>query len=201
MKIYPDSIERLIKCLNRLPGIGRRSAERIVGYILRVQVEEIKLLVQSIEKVKKTIRLCQICRNFSESDVCEICKDERRNRSLICVVENPQDVMAIEKSSNFNGLYHVLGGAISPLEGKGQDELQIQSLLSRIKQGKIQEIILAMDADAEGEATALYLTQLLNPTQIKISRIGIGIPSGANLEYLDSTTIASALEGRREIQK
>ena len=109
--------------------------------------------------------------------------------------------MAIEKSSNFNGLYHVLGGAISPLEGKGQDELQIRSLLSRIKQGNIQEIILAMDADAEGEATALYLTQLLKPTQIRISRIGIGIPSGANLEYLDSTTIASALEGRREIQK
>ena len=201
MKAYPDSIERLIKCLNRLPGIGRRSAERIVGYILHVQEEEIKLLVQSILKVKQTIRLCSICCNFSESDVCEICKDDRRNRSLICIVENPQDVMAIEKSSNFNGLYHVLGGAISPLEDKGQDELQIQSLLSRIKQGEIQEIILAMDADAEGEATALYLTQLLKPTQITISRIGIGIPSGANLEYLDSTTIASALEGRREIQK
>ena len=201
MKAYPDSIERLIKCLNRLPGIGRRSAERIVGYILHAQAEEIKLLVQSIERVKKTIRLCHICCNFSESDICDICKDERRNRSLICVVENPQDVMAIEKSSNFNGLYHVLGGAISPLEGKGQDELQIRSLLSRIKQGNIQEIILAMDADAEGEVTALYLTQLLKPTQIKISRIGIGIPSGANLEYLDSTTIASALEGRREIKK
>jgi len=201
MKAYPDSIERLIRCLNRLPGIGRRSAERIVGYILHAPEEEIRLLAQSIQKVKKTIRLCRICRNFSESDVCDICEDQKRNRSLICIVENPQDVMAIEKSSNFNGLYHVLGGAISPLEGKGQDELQIQSLLSRIKQSNIKEIILAMDADAEGEATALYLTQLLKPTQIRISRIGIGIPSGANLEYLDSTTIASALEGRREIQK
>ena len=201
MKAYPDSIERLIRCLNRLPGIGIRSAERIVGYILHAPEEEIRLLAQSIQKVKKTISLCRICRNFSESDVCDICEDQKRNRSLICIVENPQDVMAIEKSSNFNGLYHVLGGAISPLEGKGQDELQIQSLLSRIKQSNIKEIILAMDADAEGEATALYLTQLLKPTQIKISRIGIGIPSGANLEYLDSTTIASALEGRREIQK
>ncbi len=200
MAIYPDSIERLIRCFTRLPGIGRRSAERIVSYVLHTQEEEIRLLVNSIQQVKKTIRFCRVCRNFSESDVCAICRDEKRDRSLLCIVENRQDVMAIEKSGNFNGLYHVLGGAISPLEGKEHNQLEIQSLLSRIKQSNIREIILAMDADAEGEATALYLTQLLKPTQIKLTRIGVGIPSGANLEYVDSTTLASALDGRRAIQ-
>lgn len=200
MAIYPNSIERLIRCLTKLPGIGRRSAERILGYILHTKSEEVKLLIYSIQEVKRTIRLCRICRNFSESEVCAICQDGKRDRSLICIVENPQDVMAIEKSGNFNGLYHVLGGAISPLEGREHNQLEVGSLLSRIKQGNIQEIILAMDADAEGEATALYLTQLFKPTQIKLTRIGVGIPSGANLEYVDSTTLASALDGRRVIQ-
>ena len=200
MAIYPDSIERLIQGLMRLPGLGRRSAERIVSYILHTQEEEVRLLVQSIQQAKKSIRFCRICRNFSESDVCAICQDEKRDHSLLCIVENPQDVMAIEKSNNFNGLYYVLGGAISPLEGKKHEQLEIESLLSRIKQGSIQEIILAMDADAEGEATALYLAQLLRPTRIKLARIGMGIPSGANLEYVNSTTIASALDGRRVIQ-
>ena len=201
MAIYPDSIEKLIQCLVKLPGIGRRSAERIVSYILHTREDNVRLLAQSIEQAKKTIRLCRICQNFSESEVCVICQDMRRDRSLLCIVENPQDVMAIEKSGKFSGLYHVLGGAISPLEAKPGQELQIQSLLPRIKEGKIQEIILAMDADAEGEVTALYLTQLLRPTQVKLSRIGVGIPSGANLEYVDSSTLASALDGRRAIQK
>jgi len=200
MAIYPDPIKRLIQCLMKLPGIGRRSAERIVGYILHAQEEQVRLLAQSIQHVKKTIRLCRICRNFSASDICTICQDQKRDHSLLCIVENPQDVMAIEKSGNFNGFYHVLGGAISPLEGKGIGEPETESLLLRIRQGNIREIILAMDADVEGEATALYLTQLLKPTQIKLTRIGVGIPSGANLEYVDSTTLASALNGRRIIQ-
>jgi recombination protein RecR len=200
MAIYPDSIERLIQCLTRLPGIGRRSAERILSYILHASQKEVGALAQSIQQVKQTIRLCRVCKNFSESDVCSICQDARRDHSLLCVVENPQDVIAIEKSANFNGVYHVLGGAISPLEGKEHKDLEIDSLLFRIKQGKIKEVILAMDPDAEGEATALYLTQLLKPSRIKLSRIGIGIPSGANLEYVDSTTLASALDGRRAIQ-
>jgi len=201
MAIFPDSIENLIQCLIKLPGIGRRSAERIVGYILDTPEDRIRFLVQNIQQVKKNIRLCRICQNFSETDVCAICQDEKRDHSLLCIVENPQDVTAIEKSGNFNGLYHVLGGAISPLEERGHQEPRIQSLLLRIKQSNIQEIILAMDADAEGEATALYLTQLFKPVQIKLSRIGMGIPSGANLEYVDSTTLASAMDGRREIQK
>ncbi|MFH1678609.1 MAG: recombination mediator RecR [Candidatus Omnitrophota bacterium] len=200
MSIYPNSIERLIQHLTKLPGIGRRSAERIVGYVLRSQDKEIESLAQSLQQVKKTIRLCRICRNLSESDICTICHDQKRDRSILCVVENPQDVAAIEKSNNFNGSYHVLGGAISPLEGKGHNELEIDSLLLRLKQNTIREIILAMDADVEGETTALYLTHLIKPTQIKITRIGVGIPSGANLEYADSSTIASALEGRRTIQ-
>ena len=200
MAIYPGSIERLIQSLTRLPGIGRRSAERIVSYILHTQDDKVRLLVRSIQQVKEIIRLCRICRNFSESEVCAICQNEKRNRSILCIVENPQDVMAIEKSGNFNGLYHVLGGVISPLEGQEFKEHEIKGLLSRIKQSNIQEVILAMDADAEGEATALYLTQLLKPTRIKLTRIGMGIPSGANLEYVDSTTIASALDGRRAIQ-
>ncbi len=200
MAVYSKSIERLICCLTKLPGVGRRSAERIVDYILHTQEEEAILLAQSIQQVKKTIRLCKICRNFSESEVCGICQDEKRDRSLLCIVEHPQDVMAIEKSDNFKGMYQVLRGTISPLEDKGHKELEIESLLSRIKQGNIREIILAMDADAEGEATALYLTQLLKPTKIKLTRIGVGIPSGANLEYVDSSTLASALEGRRTIQ-
>lgn len=200
MAIYPDSIRRLIECLIKLPGIGRRSAERIVSYILHAQPQQVKLLIQSMQQVKQAIRLCRICRNFSESDICAICTDEKRDHSTLCIVENPQDVMAIEKSANFNGLYHVLGGAISPLEGRPHEELEIKTLLTHIKQGNIREIILAMDADAEGEATALYLTQLLKPTLIKLTRIGMGIPSGANLEYIDSTTIASAIDGRRAIQ-
>jgi len=200
MTIYPESIEKLIRCLIKLPGIGRRSAERIVDYILHTRDQEVRLLAQSIQQVKQTIRLCRMCGNFSDSEVCAICQDDKRERSLLCIVQNPQDVMAIEKSGNFNGLYYVLGETISPLEGKGLKSPEIENLLSRIKQSNIQEIILAMDADAEGEATALYLTQLLKPTQIKLSRIGVGIPSGANLEYLDSSTIASALEGRRTIQ-
>ncbi|MFC1658833.1 recombination mediator RecR [Candidatus Omnitrophota bacterium] len=199
MAIYPDSIERLIQYLVKLPGIGRRSAERIVGYILHTPKDYVKSLVQSIYQVKQSIRLCRLCHNFSETEVCTICQNAERDRSLLCVVENPQDVMAIEKSANFNGLYHVLGGAISPLEDKSERQLEIESLLSRIKQGGVKEIILAMDADAEGEATALYLTQLLKPAKIKLSRIGMGIPSGANLEYLDSSTLASALNGRRPI--
>ena len=200
MAVYPDSIKRLIQCLMKLPGIGRRSAERIVSYILHTQEEQVRLLAQSIQQVKKTIRFCRICRNISESDICEICQDQKRDGSLLCIVENPQDVMAIEKSGNFKGTYYVLGGAISPLEGKGIGKPETESLLSRLRQGNIREIILAMDADTEGEATALYLTQLLKPTQIKLTRIGVGIPSGANLEYVDSTTLASALDGRRTIQ-
>lgn len=200
MTIYPKPIEKLIRHLTKFPGIGRRSAERIVGYILEAADKEVELLAQSIQETKRTIRLCRICRNFSESEVCEICQDQKREHSLICVVENPQDVIAIEKSGNFNGIYYVLGGAISPLEGRGHKELEVQGLLSLIKQGNVREVILATDADAEGEVTALYLTQLLKPTQVKLSRIGVGIPSGANLEYIDSSTIASALEGRRTIQ-
>jgi len=200
MATYPESINKLIECLVKLPGIGRRSAERIVEYVLtNASSEEIKSLADAFRYIKENIRLCKICNNLSEKEICAICQDNNRRRSVICVVENYVDVIAIEKSGKYNGLYHVLLGVISPLEGKGPQDLKIQGLLERIKQGNIQEIIIATDADTEGEATAIYLTDLLKPLNIKITRIGVGVPFGSNLEYADASTLAHALEFRRQI--
>jgi len=199
MTIYPESINRLIERLMKLPGIGRRSAERIVEYILKTSSSEIKSLSEAIAEVKNRIKLCRICNNLSEEEVCSVCKDERRLRSIVCIVENPSDVIAIEKSGGFKGLYHVLLGSISPLEGKGPNDLKIDGLLKRIKEENIQEIIIATDIDTEGETTALYLNKLLKPLGVKITRIGVGVPFGSNLEYIDPSTLAHALESRRQI--
>ena len=199
MSSYTESVEKLINRLVRLPGIGRRSAERIVGYILSAPPEEIKGLAQAIYKTKENVRLCRICNNLSEQDACRICQDPKRRKDVICIVENQSDVSAIEKAGTFDGAYHVLMGSISPLEGKGPSDLRIEGLMQRLKQNNIREVILATDADTEGETTALYLTKLLKPTGVKISRIGFGIPVGSNLEYADSTTLSRALEARREI--
>lgn len=199
MSTYIESIEKLIERLIKFPGIGRRSAERIVGYILNASLEEIRNLSQAILKVKENVRFCRICHNLSEQDECAICRDLKRNRSLLCVVEKPNDVTSIEKTGTFNGLYHVLMGAIAPLEGKGPSELKIESLISRIKQENIQEVIIATDSDTEGEITALYLTKLIRPLGTKITRIGLGIPMGSNLEYADASTLSKALESRRPV--
>jgi recombination protein RecR len=199
MVTYPESINRLIEKLMKLPGIGRRSAERIVEYILKTPSEEIKSLADLIIEVKENIRLCKVCNNLSEEELCLVCQDKSRQRSVICIVENHTDVMAIEKSGSFKGLYHVLLGSISPLEGKGPSDLKINGLIKRLKEENIQEVIIATDADTEGEATALYLSGLLKPLGIKISRIGMGIPFGSNLEYIDPSTLAHALESRRQI--
>ena len=199
MSVYPESINRLIEKLMELPGIGRRSAERIVEYILKTSSSEIVSLSEAIVEVKNKIKLCRICNNLSEEEICSICKDEKRLHSIICIVENPSDVIAIEKSGGFKGIYHVLLGSISPLEGKGPNDLKIDSLLKRIKEEDIQEVIIATDIDTEGETTALYLTKLIKPLGVKISRIGVGVPFGANLEYIDPSTLAHALESRREI--
>lgn len=199
MSPYTDSIEKLIERLIKLPGIGRRSAERIVGYILNAPSEEIKNLSGAIYKVKENVRLCRICNNLSEQETCKICQDSRRQKDIVCIVEKASDVSAIEKAGNFNGLYHVLLGSISPLEGKGPGDLKINGLISRIKENNIKEVIIATDADIEGETTALYLTKLIKPLGVKLSRIGMGIPMGSNLEYADSTTLSKALESRREI--
>ena len=199
MASYTDSIEKLIDRLIRLPGIGRRSAERIITYILEVSGDEIKKLSEAILKVKENVRFCHICHNLSEQDECAICRDLRRNRSILCVVERPNDITSLEKSGAFNGVYHVLMGAIAPLEGKGPSDLKIDTLINRIKQEKIQEVIIATDSDTEGEITALYLTKLIKPLAVKLSRIGLGLPVGSNLEYTDSATLSKALESRRVI--
>jgi recombination protein RecR len=199
MTTYTESIEKLIEKLIKLPGIGRRSAERIIGYILGASRDEIKGLAEAISKVKESVRFCQVCHNLSEQDLCRICQDNRRKKDLVCIVEKPSDVSAIEKTGNFNGVYHVLLGSIAPLEGKGPGDLKIDSLLRRIKEDKIQEVIIATDADTEGETTALYLAKLIKPLGVKLTRIGLGIPMGSNLEYADTTTLSKALESRREV--
>jgi recombination protein RecR len=199
MPSYTESIEKLIGGLVRLPGIGRRSAERIVSYILGASAGEIKALSDIILKVKESVHSCRICNNLSEAELCRICQDERRHKDLICIVERPSDVTAIEKAGGYPGVYHVLMGAISPLEGKGPSDLKMEGLLQRIKQNNIKEVIIATDADTEGETTALYLAKILKPEGVKLSRIGVGIPMGSNLEYADSATLSKSLESRREI--
>ncbi|MDD3088168.1 MAG: recombination mediator RecR [Candidatus Omnitrophica bacterium] len=199
MANYTESIEKLIEGLIKLPGIGRRSAERVVSYILGAPKEEVKNLAEGIIKVKESVRFCALCHNLSEEDLCKICQDQRRQKDVICIVEKPSDVTAIEKSGSFTGVYHVLLGAISPLEGKGPGDLKIDTLLARIKQASIKEIIIATDADTEGETTALYLTKVIKPLGVRLSRIGLGLPVGSNLEYADSTTLSKSLEARRAI--
>ncbi|MFA6357965.1 MAG: recombination mediator RecR [Candidatus Omnitrophota bacterium] len=199
MANYTASIEKLIECLIKLPGVGRRSAERIVAHVLGASKDEIKILSEALDKVKSSVRSCQICNNLSEEDTCKICQDIRRQKDIVCVVEKPSDVTAIEKAGAFHGLYHVLLGSISPLEGRGPSDLKIEGLIQRIKQGNIKEIIIATDADTEGETTAMYLTKILKPSGVHLSRIGLGIPVGSNLEYADATTLSKSLESRRAI--
>lgn len=199
MSTYTESIEKLIERLVKLPGIGRRSAERIINYILGAPKEEIDGLSQAIDKVKENVRFCKICNNLSEQETCKICQNERRKKDLVCIVEKPSDVTAIEKADSFNGVYHVLLGAISPLDGVSPGDLKIEGLISRIKDGSVKEVIIATDADTSGEMTALYLTKLIKPLGVKVSRIGVGIPMGSNLEYADASTLSVALEARREV--
>ena len=195
---YPGSIQKLIANLTKLPGIGRRSAERIIFYILKAPREQAQALSTSITEVKDKVRLCKVCNNLSEQETCNICQDLKRDKSVICVVEEPKNVISVENSSYFNGLYHVLLGSIAPLEGRGPGDLKIDELLARIRQNNIKEVIIATDADTEGETTALYLSRVIKPLGVKLTRIGLGIPMGANLEYMDGQTLSKALEARRE---
>ena len=199
MSNYTQSIEKLIERLIRFPGVGRRSAERIINYILGASGDEVKGLAEAIINVKENVRFCRLCHNLSEEELCKICQDARRKKDVVCVVENPSDVTAIERAGYFDGVYHVLLGSISPLEGKGPGDLKIDSLIQRIKEDSIKEIIIATDADTEGETTAIYLAKLIKPLGVNLSRIGLGLPVGSNLEYADSTTLSKALESRRAI--
>ena len=194
---YAKPLLRLLDALEKLPGIGPRSAERIAFHLLRTPMERARELSQAIIDVKERLKFCEICFNLSEASRCQICEDPARDPSMVCVVEEPKDVLAIEKTKVFQGLYHVLLGAIAPLDGIGPELLKIDELMRRVSEGTMQEVVIATDADRDGETTASYLTKLLRSHNLKITRLASGIPVGSHLEYADQATLARALEGRR----
>lgn len=199
MSKYPQILEKLIDEFGKMPGVGPKTAERLALYILKIKKTEAAALAQTILEVKDAIQYCQICNNLSQEQLCNICKDERRDKSIICVVEEPRDIIAIEKSGQYQGIYHVLLGSLSPLDGIGPDDIKIKELLARLKPDSVKEIIIATSSDTEGETTALYLTKILKPLGIRVTRIAYGIPVGSQLEYADPTTLSRAMEHRREI--
>jgi recombination protein RecR len=199
MSAYAKPIDHLIQALSKLPGIGRKTASRLAFYILRSSSSEAEELARAILNVKEKIRLCSICFNLTDGDPCRICQDERRAKEILCVVEGPNDLIAIESSGTFNGRYHILHGRISPLEGVGPEDIKIKELLERLQREKIVEVILATNPTVEGEATALYLTELIKPFGLTLTRIAYGIPMGGEIEYSDAMTLSKALEGRRVV--
>ncbi len=192
-------LENLIKQFAKLPGIGRKGATRMAYQILKMDKSEAMEFAKAIEKLHASIRRCSICQNFTDKEICHICSDERRDRSMICVVENPRDITSFEKTREYRGLYHVLHGLISPMDGIGVEELCIKELTARMGSGEIIELIMATNPTVEGEATALYLARLFKPLGIKVTRLAYGLPVGAHLEYADEVTLAKALDGRGEI--
>jgi recombination protein RecR len=200
MADFPASMKLLIEEFSKMPGIGPKTAQRLAFYILRSPKNETDALAGAIRKVKESVRFCDICNNLSDEENCEICKSPLRNKAILCVVEEPKDIVTIERAGNFNGLYHVLLGSLSPLDGIGPSELKIKELLERVKKEKFKEIIIATDFNTEGEATALYLVKILKASGAKLTRVAYGIPVGGDLEYADQATIMKAFEGRRELQ-
>ena len=197
--MYEGAIQDLIDALGRLPGIGPKSAQRIAFHILQADAEIATALVDSIRTVKERVKFCVECGNVSEEDQCRICRDPRRDNTLICVVEESKDVIAIERTREFRGKYHVLGGAISPIDGIGPEQLRIRELMARLADPGIVEVILATDPNLEGEATATYLSRMIKPLEIKVSRLASGLPVGGDLEYADEVTLGRAFEGRRDV--
>ena len=195
----PEPLTRLVEELQRLPGVGRKSAQRLAFHILRTPREDADRLCEAVRDVKEKVTYCSVCNNITDVDPCGYCSDEGRDRRLICVVEEPQNVFGIEKTRDFKGAYHVLMGAISPLQGIGPDELKIKGLLARVEQGGVEEVILATNPNVEGEATAIYLARLLKPLGVRVTRIAMGVPVGSDLEYADEVTVHKAMEGRREM--
>jgi recombination protein RecR len=199
MKDFAEPLARLIDELKRLPGIGQKSAQRIAFHLERTPRESAERLATAILNVKDKIRLCSVCNNLTEKDPCEFCSDPTRDPSVVCVVETPYNAVAIERTREFHGQYHILHGALSPLQGIGPDDLKLKSLLERLRNGKIREIIVATNPNVEGEATASYISQLIKPLGVKVTRIAMGIPVGSELEFADEVTMLKAIEGRREI--
>jgi len=199
MNYYSAPIESLIEAFAKLPGVGKKTAQRLAFHVLDMKESEVEQLSEAIIIAKKSIRYCKFCTNITDREVCSICSDNHRDASIICVTEDPRDVVAMEKTKEYKGLYHVLHGAISPLEGIGPEEIKIKELLTRLQQGEVKEIILATNPNIEGEATAMYLSKLIKPMGVKVSRIAHGIPVGGDLEYIDEVTLSKAMEGRREI--
>ncbi len=195
------SLDRLQRALRRLPGVGPRQAERFAAYLLRAPQGEVEELAGAVLDMKKEVKLCRLCHAYSEGDLCPICADPDRDRTALCVVEDPQDIESIERTGAFKGLYHVLHGAISPLEGRGAEQVKVKELLERVQQANpaVQEVILATDPDAEGETTALYLADLLRGLVERISRIGYGVPLGGDIDYIDELTLGYSLKGRTKI--
>jgi recombination protein RecR len=196
---YAKPLGRLVAELEKLPGIGPKSAQRLAFYLLQVPAEEAKQLAAAIVQVKEQVRSCSVCFNYTDQEVCEICANARRDRSLLCVVADPRDLLAIERTNEFRGLYHVLGGVISPMEGIGPDQLRLRELLERVHRDEVKEVILATNPQVEGEATAMYVHRLLKPLGVQVSKIAFGLPMGGDLDYADPATLIQALGGRRSM--
>ena len=197
MNYYAKPLSKLISELGRLPGIGGKTAQRLAFHILSMDDEEAESIANAIINAKKSMKYCSVCGNLTDQDPCSICKDPKRENDVICVVENPRDVLAMERIKEFHGKYHVLHGAISPMEGIGPDDINLRSLIVRLQQEDVKELILATNPNIEGEATAMYIAKLVKPSGIKVSRIAHGIPVGGDLEYADEETLLKAVEGRR----
>jgi recombination protein RecR len=199
MADFAEPLQRLINEFKHLPGIGQKSAQRIAFYILRTGREQAEQLAQAILDVKVKLGLCRVCNNISDGELCQFCRDPHRDQEVLCVIEEPHNIIGIETTRQFSGLYHVLHGSLSPLRGIGPDQLRIKGLIERLSEGRIQEIIVATNPTVEGEATAVYLSKLIKPLGIRVTRIAMGIPVGSDLEFADEVTIGKAMEGRREM--
>jgi recombination protein RecR len=199
MPDFAPSVSRLIDELKHLPGIGQKTAQRLAFFLLRADREQALALADAIRDAKEKVRECSVCNNITDADPCIFCSNPTRNRASICVVEEATNIQAVERTRQFNGLYHVLGGSLSPLQGVGPDQLHIKSLIERLKGGTVEEIIIATNPTAEGEATAVYLSKLIKPLGVRVTRIAMGIPVGSDLEYADEVTMLKAMEGRRDI--
>ena len=199
MAFFPAALEKLIDQFAALPGIGRKSAQRLAFHVLAMPEEEAESFAKTILSAKRDVKRCQICQNYTDREVCPICSSDQRDRSLICVVSDPKDVLSMERAREYNGLYHVLHGAISPMNHIGPDDIGVKELVIRAASDEVREVIMATNPDTEGEATAMYISRLMKPLEIKVTRLAYGIPVGSNLEFADDATLSRALEGRTEM--